>query len=175
MREIEELQNILGQATIRQPGTPVKLPKTSHLLDEFLTMNSLNALHEDDRQRMAQFLATVKAKSPVLHLSFAADPSPRFLQHLMTYLRQNIHPLALVQVGMQPNLGAGCMLRTTNKVFDLSLRQFFKAQHGLLLQQIHGSEVTPAPAAQPEQPAVPAQPQPVVQVESTATSEGPTA
>lgn len=139
VREVEELDNFLKQAAIREPGSPVKLPKTSRMLDEFISLNELNVLHEDDRKRLYMFLQTIKAKAPVLHMSFAADPSPRFLQRLMTWLRLNVDPMVLVQVGLQPNLGAGCMMRTTNKYFDLSLREYFKEHREVLVTKIHGT------------------------------------
>ncbi len=33
VREVEALDNFLEQASVRQPGTPMKMPKTSKLLD----------------------------------------------------------------------------------------------------------------------------------------------
>ena len=58
-------------------------------------------------------------------MSFSADPSVTFLTKLMTWLRQEIHPQVLLTVGLQPTIGAGCILRTTNRYFDFSLRQDF--------------------------------------------------
>jgi hypothetical protein len=138
LREIQALDEFLSQAAVRTPGTPVKLPKTSKLLDEVININKLNALVAEDRQRLVSFLMTVKSRAPVLHMSFSADPSPLFVQRLITQLRKEIHPLVLLQVGLQPNIGAGCILRTTNKYFDLSLRQNLKAKHDILLNKIRG-------------------------------------
>lgn len=138
VREVEALDNFLEQASVRQPGTPMKMPKTSKLLDEMLESNKINALVEEDRKRLLNFLITVRAKAPVLHISFSADPSPVFSQKLVTWLRQNIHPLVLLQIGKQPNIGAGCVVRTTNKYFDLSLKQHFAKQQALLMSKIHG-------------------------------------
>src|SRR5690242_18673702 len=78
VRETELLDNFLRQASIREPGTAVKLPKTSKLLDETIAMNKLNVLHEDERVRLFEFVKAVKAQAPVLHMSFSADPSPLF-------------------------------------------------------------------------------------------------
>ena len=50
----------------------------------------------------------------------------------MTWLRREIHPLVLMTVGLQPNIGAGCIVRTTNKYFDFSLRQDFANKRDLL-------------------------------------------
>lgn len=134
LREVEAIDNFLNQAVIREPGMAVKLPKTSRLFDETAQVNKLNLLHEDDRQHLQEFLKEVRQHAPVLHISFSADPSPMFTQKLITWLRSEIHPLVLLQVGLQPNMGAGCVVRTTNKYFDFSLRSRFKVKGPELAQ-----------------------------------------
>jgi hypothetical protein len=64
--------------------------------------------------------------APLLHMSFSAEPSPVFMNKLIAYVRENIHPLALIQVGLQPTIGAGFMLRTTNKYYDYILKDGIK-------------------------------------------------
>jgi hypothetical protein len=164
-RELENVDNFMKQASIREPGTPVKLPKTSRLLDEFVETNKINLLHQEDRARAINFLIMVKAKAPVLHMSFSADPSMQFQQKLMTWLRQEIHPLTLLQVGLQPNIGAGCVLRTTNKYFDFSLRQHFKNNKNLLMETLHGHEEPKTEATAPPEPPAPTE-QPAEQAPS---------
>jgi hypothetical protein len=60
-------------------------------------------------------------------------------------------------VGLQPNLGAGSILRTTNKLFDLSLRQDFARKRDILMHKlaeglerpaVPAPETAPQPAAQ---------------------------
>ncbi len=125
LRSAQELDEFLRQAAIREPGTALKMPKTSRLLDEFITVNNLNALQESDRKIILDFLAKVRTKAPVLHMSFSADPAPSFTQKLIGWIRKEIHPHALLSIGMQPNLGAGTVMRTRNSYFDFSLRQRF--------------------------------------------------
>lgn len=137
LRELEGLERFFHQTEIRTPGSNMQPPKSSNLFDEIASSNQLNMLHEQDRAKLRSFLNSVKAAAPVLHMSFAADPSPLFMQKLMTYLRREIHPLVLVRTGLQPNIGAGCILRTRNKVFDLSLRQRFASKRNLLLERLH--------------------------------------
>lgn len=139
LREVEILDQYLEQARVRQPNTPIELPRISRLLDELLTINKLDALQSDDRNRLLSFLTVVRSKSPILHMSFSADPSARFTQALVTWLRTEIHPLVLLQIGLEPNIGAGCIVRTTNKQFDFSLKQYFKGQRELLIQKIQGT------------------------------------
>lgn len=140
LREVEGVSDFLHQAQIREPGTSLQPPKASRLLDEIAATNQLNLLRTEDRHRLSDFLQMVKAKAPVLHMSFSADPSPLFMQKLVTYLRREIHPLALVRTGLQPTIGAGCILRTQNKIFDFSLRQRFADKRDLLLNLLHGED-----------------------------------
>lgn len=125
LREAEAVDEFLRQGAIRQGGTPVTMPKMSKLFEELVSINKLNVLQAPDRAKLKQLLEYVKAKSPVMHMSFSADPPPQFMVRLVTWLRSEIHPHVLVQVGLQPSIGAGCILRTSNKQFDFSLRQRF--------------------------------------------------
>lgn len=122
LREAEAISDFLKQTELREPGSPVKMPKTSRLFDETIQINSLNVLHETQRIELCNFLSNIRDRSPVIHISFSADPSPVFVQKLVIWLRRNIHPNVLIQVGLQPNIGAGCTVRTNNRYFDFSLR-----------------------------------------------------
>jgi F0F1-type ATP synthase delta subunit len=135
-RELSVIDNALLEHTLRKSGGNAEMLKTSHLMDKLVEVNQLSLLHKEDRQRLARFLEAVSARAPVLHISFSTDPAPAFLERLMAWLRQNIHPQALVTVGVQPTIAAGCVVRTTNKYFDLSLGQDFANKRELLLQQI---------------------------------------
>jgi hypothetical protein len=109
------------------------LPKISRLLDQTAQLNQLNLLQADDRTALQQFLERVKQQSPVLHVSFSAEPAPAFVEKLMSWLRQEIHPSVLLIIGLQPTIGAGCIVRSTNRQFDFSLRQDFLSKRQLLL------------------------------------------
>lgn len=145
LRELEVIDQTLLQLSLRKSGTEVKMPKTSHLMDQVIEANHLNLLQKTHRASLARFLTAVKTKSPVIHMSFSADPSTAFIEKLMSWLRKEIHPFVLLTVGLQPTLGAGCIVRTTNKQFDFSLRQDFLNKRDLLLKHIAGPEKAPAP------------------------------
>lgn len=145
--EAEAVDNFLRQAAIRQPGTSLQLPKSSQLFDEMVAMNKLNLLQEPDRQRLYQFLQIIRTSAPILHVSFSTDPSPLFQQRLITWIRQQMHPFVLLQIGLQPSIGAGCVVRSTNKYYDFSLRQRFSEQRMLLISKLRGTDPTPQAAA----------------------------
>ncbi len=132
LREAETLEEFMH----RQTGQALEPPRTSRLLQEFAAANSLNVLQAADRQAATTFLQAIKAHAPVVHMSFATDPSAAFTAKLVTWLRTNIHPQLLVRIGLQPSIAAGCVVRTPNKVFDFSLRQKFTDQRGRLIDTL---------------------------------------
>lgn len=132
LREVEDLQEFLSQAAIREPGKGIALPRTSRLLDETAQANKLNLLISKDVDTLKQFLSGVKVHAPVLHISFSVDPSPAFVSKLLSWLRQEISPIVLVQVGLQPTIAAGCILRTPNRQYDFSLRKHFTSKRDVL-------------------------------------------
>ena len=151
LRELTTIDEQLLQLRVRQPGTEVKLPKTSQLLDQTVVLNGLNLLQPADRLRLGQTLRAVQQRAPVLHMSFSADPSPEFMAKLITWLRQHIHPFVMVTTGLQFNIGAGCIVRTTNHSFDFSLSQNFARNRQLLVDRL----TPPAPVAAPPQGTAP--------------------
>jgi F0F1-type ATP synthase delta subunit len=136
LREIEAIDDAMLQLQLRKSGTDVTVPKTGQLMNNIVELNKLNLLQETDRKLLHQFLQNVKAKAPVMHMSFSAEPSVAFLEKLMAWFRREIHPLTLLTVGLQPNIGAGCIIRTTNHQFDFSLKQNFLEKRGLLRDQL---------------------------------------
>jgi hypothetical protein len=154
IRELETLDNAILEQGLR--GQTVAVPAMSRLMAQTIEMNHINILDEADRKLLTQLLVSVREKAPVLHLSFSADPTPAFVEKIMAYLRREIHPLVLMTAGLQPNIGAGCIVRSTNKYFDCSLRQDFLEKRALLMEKLReGDNITAqvAAAAATPQPA----------------------
>ncbi len=123
-RELQGMEQFFAEAAIK--GTTAKsVPQASLQLAILVKDNDLNLLHGADRLKLKEFLELVVHKAPIVHLSFATDPKPEFLMKLLNWFRTNADPFVLMQVGLQPNIAAGCVLRTTNKYFDLSFKQHF--------------------------------------------------
>ena len=136
IREIEALDGTLSQQEIKGDTEKVKMPKTTLLLDKLIDVNKLNLLKAESRRETLALLNDVRVNAPVLHISFGADPAPSFTEKLITWLRQEIHPHVLVTIGLQPNIGAGCLVRSTNKYYDFSLRQNFTKNRDLLMSKL---------------------------------------
>jgi F0F1-type ATP synthase delta subunit len=139
-RELEELEEFLHQAGLRQGGKSVKMPNISRLLDDIAQDSKLNLLNKADRDRLKKFLTLLIQKAPVLHFTFASEPSGAALNKLLVWLRANIHPQVVVSIGIQPAIAAGCTVRTSNRQFDFSLRQALDSQTAVLMKNIRAGE-----------------------------------
>jgi hypothetical protein len=142
-RELETVEDFIGQASIREPGKQSRLPKTTRTLEALAGNNNLNLLLPTDRKKLTQFLKAIEDKAPVIHMSFASDPSATFTAKIVAWLRTNVHPYALLQLGLQPTIAAGCIMRTPNKTFDFSLRHRFDDQRGLLTSALEAGQQGP--------------------------------
>jgi F0F1-type ATP synthase delta subunit len=138
-RELETLNEFVSQAQIREPGKQPPIPRVSRLLEALATDNGLQLLQVDHRAQLKKFLAAVEKDAPNIHISFAIDPSSAFTAKMVTWMRANIHPLTLLEVGLQPTIAAGCVIRTPNKVFDFSLREHFADAEGLLMKALEST------------------------------------
>jgi hypothetical protein len=153
-RELEMLDDFLHQAGLRQGGKVVKLPNVSRMLEDLAADNSLSLIKKTDRERLTKFITLLIQKAPVLHMSFASEPSAKAMAQLMEWLRTNIHPQVIVSVGIQPSIAAGCIVRTPNRQFDFSLRMTLGSHPETFIANLRKG-MEPAAAA----PASPAAPQ----------------
>ncbi len=137
-REVDAIDGFLRQAHVRgaDVADEAKLPSLSRTLEDMTHTNRLNLLRPEDRQQLQQFLAGLKKDAPAIHMSFAVVPPPDFTAKLVEWLRGNIHPSLLLTIGLQPSIAAGCVIRTTNKYFDCSVRQHLMANRPKLVELI---------------------------------------
>lgn len=139
-RELEALDDFFTGAKKRSPGAPQATPpRPTSSLDQLARDNSLNLLEAGDRGKLQAFLTQLLETAPQLHISFASEPSPQGLDSILVWFRANIHPYALLQIGLQPSIAAGCVLRTNNRVFDMSLRSHLEDQQPYMVQLIQNA------------------------------------
>lgn len=148
IRELDTIDDTILKAKLQKAGHDgePKMPETSQLMDHVIQLNKLDLVDEDDRKLLNKLLVSVRQRAPVLHVSFSADPNIAFLEKLMVWLRREIHPLVLITVGLQPSIGAGCIVRSTNKYFDFSLRQDFEKKKPMLLEALSMPKTEPKAA-----------------------------
>lgn len=140
IREVEEVDDFMLQAKARAPGNPVSLPKTGQSLEDLSEINGISLLDQTQRSNLQQALNSILDNPVKIHISFAATPSTSFLREIIAWLRQNVHAAAMIEVGLQPSIAAGCIVRTTNKVFDLSLRDRFKMNRQMLSEALEKTD-----------------------------------
>lgn len=139
MRELGALGDFFISTQARQAGASVQPPRSSGALEQLASENKLNLLDGQHRQQLNDALNTLLGQAPLIHISFAAEPSPKALDRIVSWLRSNIHPQTLLQVGLQPTIVAGCVVRTPNRVLDLSMRAYLKQQEPYLVELIAGA------------------------------------
>lgn len=168
MRELKAVDDWLNQAALRGSGQAVTIPKTSTTLEELATLNGISLLDKAHREQLLAVLSAFSEHAPRIHMSFAVEPSAPFTRRMITWMRTSVNPVILLEIGLQPTLAAGCTVRTTNKLFDLSLRHRFTDSRLMLVESIAKSTVdapktpvvsaTAAPAPEVTPPATPTPP-----------------
>jgi len=148
-RDLAALEETLQAIRLRTNAPSAKLPRLSRSLEEFASTNRLNFLLPDDRHHAAVYMDTVIKKAPVLHISFASEATRKFTTELIQWLRVNFDSEMLIEIGLEPNIAAGSMVRTANKVFDFSLMKHLEGQRAMLMERLLGND-TVIPVKQPE-------------------------
>ncbi len=138
IREVNSLNDFFVGAAARQTGTAMQVPKTTRLLDQLAEANQINLLDASARKKLQNQLEALLQQAPYIHMSFASEPTPRTIEPILNWLRANIHPHILLQVGVQPSIAAGCIVRTQNKMFDMSIRTYLQKQAKFLSILISG-------------------------------------
>ena len=136
--ELERVDNDLTAAAVRaKQGVSAEDQRPmSALLSAFIELTSVSLEDGHKRSELIKELRALKETVPVIHMTFASVAEPESLQLLVNWLRTEIHPQAVLEVGLQPSLVAGVYLRTPNKVHDLSLRAVLESQRDLLVQDL---------------------------------------
>lgn len=132
LRELETLESdLVGSQTAKKT-----LPEASNLLSQVAAANGYKLSEKNNRQHLVGQLTKIRDHAPMVHISFAAEPSPQVIETLLGWLRGNVHSYMMLQIGLQPSIAAGCIVRTPNKIFDLSLRSHFEKQKPYLVELI---------------------------------------
>jgi F0F1-type ATP synthase delta subunit len=113
------------------------LPYTSPLLSNIIKKAGLNMLKTEDRQKLSNQLQFVRRTAPIVKISFASEPSKQALRVLVRWFRSNGHPNTLIEIGVVPGIGGGCIVTTSSKSFDFSLKKHFaNSMHELTKQLV---------------------------------------
>lgn len=121
-RELRSFTDNIMQSIMRHDN-PVKYPAISANLRALAIENQIDLRDEEACQRLLTDLEKLKDEALSVHISFPVDPSPEVTQKLVAWLRKEVDPRIVIQVGLQPSIAAGIVMRTPNHQFDFSLRQ----------------------------------------------------
>jgi F0F1-type ATP synthase delta subunit len=138
LRELESLEDYMHQALLRKTteAEALQLPRMSRVLTELATSNKKDLLQSAERKELTVFVKGIHDHAPVVHMSFAVEPSASFLQKLIVWWRASIGPYVLLEVGLQPDIAVGCIVRTPNHQYDFSLREHFTKTRDVLVQKL---------------------------------------
>jgi F0F1-type ATP synthase delta subunit len=121
-RELRNYLDIITQSALRHDN-PIKYPSISDNLRGIVIENKIDLKQEKECQRLLSELESIAKHAPVVHISFSNDPEPEMLYKLIQWFRDKINPNIFIQVGVQPTIAAGVVIRTPNKHFDFSIRR----------------------------------------------------
>ena len=138
-RDLAALEDTLQAMRLRTNAPVAKLPRLDRALEEFASTNRLNFLLPDDRHHAEVFMDYVLKDAPVMKISFASEATRKFTTEIVLWLRANFDSEMLVEIGLEPAIAAGCIVRTSNKVFDFSLVKHLQDQRPLLMEKLLGS------------------------------------
>jgi F0F1-type ATP synthase delta subunit len=134
IRELEMLDNEVRAEIIRHQH--IDISSASNMLVDVASANKLNLAEQADRLGIIAFLKHLKAKSPIIHITFAEHAHPEFLQQMVTWTREQLHPASLIHVGLQPGIIAGCIVRTPSHIYDFSIQHILKSKKPVLLKYL---------------------------------------
>lgn len=137
--EAERVDGIMTTNSVREKtgAESQAKPVMSQQLTDFLQQNELE-LGDDSNARtnLVSQLRQLKDKVPIIHMTFAVTADPESLGELANWLRKEVHPQAVISVGLQPALVAGVYLRTPNHIHDLSLRAKLQGSRDILVKEL---------------------------------------
>lgn len=138
INELEQVENDYITARVQaRTGLAAELqPSLTETLTDLLMINHLQIANDHHRQEVVRQLRALKDSAPAVHLAFASAVDKNSLREIVGWLRQSVHPQAVVSVGLQPDLIGGVYIRTPNKVHDLSVRAQLAGHRGLITEKL---------------------------------------
>lgn len=136
--ELEAVDGTLTANDVRAKTGVAASPQLAYSpqLSDFLAANQLQIGDSQQRSQLLSRLRQLKSNLPVIHMTFACAADQDSLMKLSAWLRQSVHPQAVIAVGLQPSLIGGVYLRTPNHVRDLSVRAQLSGHRDVLVSEL---------------------------------------
>lgn len=136
IREIETIEGAVQAQKVRDESAKIHLPRLSQSLSDFFEENNLEPTDSQTLLTLKDRMRVVKDHAPVVHMTFATEVDPEQLTGLVRWVRQEIHPYALITTGLQPSLVGGVYLRTPNKVYDFSIKSLLAGKRDIIMKEL---------------------------------------
>jgi F0F1-type ATP synthase delta subunit len=131
IHELTQLNEDISQETIRNPNIKPDI-KVSAKMTDVLEANNIDITAKEHRDSLLNVFNRLNERGRVINVSFASEASPEFIAKITEWFRNEIDPYCFIIVGINPTIGVGCIARTNNKVFDMSLKGGLSSTRELL-------------------------------------------
>lgn len=141
-RLVGEVERIDGELIARDAREKVGVERDEEIafseqLTDFLAANKLEFGNDSvQRTYLISKLRHLKTVAPTIHMTFASSADSESLQKIVSWLRQSVHPQAIIKVGLQPSLIGGAYVRTANHVHDYSLRAQLAGHRDIITKEV---------------------------------------
>ncbi len=135
IHELTQINEDLDQERIRNPHQKPEI-KTSSKMTDVLTANNIDITTKEHRDGLLKIFNRLSERNQIINISFASEATPEFIEKIVEWFRKEIDPYCFIVVGINPTIGVGCIARTKNKVFDMSLKSGLNSTRELLTSRI---------------------------------------
>jgi F0F1-type ATP synthase delta subunit len=135
IHELTQLNEDINQKTIRNPNIKQDINISAKMTD-VLKANNIDITAKEHRDSLLNVFNRLNERDRVINISFASEASPEFIAKITEWFRNEIDPYCFIVVGINPTIGVGCIARTTNRVFDMSLKGGLSGTRKLLTSRI---------------------------------------
>jgi len=135
IHELNQLSEDLHQEGIRKPSQKPEI-KISAKMADVLKINNIDITTKEHRDNLLKIFNRLSERDQVVNVSFASEASPEFIEKIVEWFRKEIDPYCFIVVGINPAISVGCVARTKNKIFDMSLRSGLNSTRELLSSRI---------------------------------------
>lgn len=132
----QQIEALLSEVEKLKPAVLVLPQKWPTHLQEFAQTNAIGSLTIATQAKLVSYLKALLSSSPQISLVVASMPNGEELNELTGWFRSHIHPHTMLHIAQNSDLLAGCVLRTSGQVYDLSLRSNLFANSEKLVERL---------------------------------------
>jgi len=136
-REIRDYEVAVVQNNIRKTTNESPLAVSAGLRD-LVQLNQINLNEKNVPKKLIVQLDEALRKVILFHMSFATEPTDEVTQKLVAWFRKEINSKILLNIGVQPTIAVGAVLRTQSKQYDFSLRKHLQNSQQDLVKVLRG-------------------------------------